>query len=342
MYSDIGVVLCSCDEGINNFIDTDTANSFPAKVIKINYPCFGTGLAHLKTFILENRIKKIIIGGCNPKTHISIFKKSLDLKPNCIEMINLKQGYSNIIELFTSSIKNLSHIEPKEILNIKPIKTVTIIGNDIGALITAKNLASKNIKTILITNYENLIDEVKSNPDIEFFFNPQGWFDLNVKGHIGNYEVTLKTNEIPKIFKTGAFIITTKDTAIGEKLKLKQDENGYFIETKHRLKPLRYLPYGVFVTGEAYKTEDVIEHAYNTASKVFNLVNSQHLLLEPVWVNINKDICRGCGKCAQICEFNAIDMINLDNGLKQAVLNQTRCTGCGVCTTICPSGANYG
>lgn len=43
--------------------------------------------------------------------------------------------------------------------------------------------------------------------------------------------------------------------------------------------------------------------------------------------------CISCGKCAQVCEFNAIAL------LKKPLTFPELCHGCGACTLICPVGA---
>lgn len=43
--------------------------------------------------------------------------------------------------------------------------------------------------------------------------------------------------------------------------------------------------------------------------------------------------CTACGKCAKVCEFNAIAM------LKKPLVFPELCHGCGACTLVCPVGA---
>lgn len=72
-----------------------------------------------------------------------------------------------------------------------------------------------------------------------------------------------------------------------------------------------------------------------------------HLILSP---NIKKktdfsggkqaeivsDKCTGCGKCFELCRFEAISQIEDDN---KYIINTVDCEGCGVCAWFCPEKA---
>jgi NAD-dependent dihydropyrimidine dehydrogenase PreA subunit len=55
------------------------------------------------------------------------------------------------------------------------------------------------------------------------------------------------------------------------------------------------------------------------------------------------DTCLGCGKCAEACPIDAIQMIPIDHPQtkkkKDAIIDTSICLGCGVCTLNCNKGA---
>lgn len=69
-----------------------------------------------------------------------------------------------------------------------------------------------------------------------------------------------------------------------------------------------------------------------------------HLFLQPVRGNerqvtvmlpsFNEDLCDGCGKCANVCLFNALAVTG-----KKVLLFDELCHGCGGCLLVCPKGA---
>ena len=53
---------------------------------------------------------------------------------------------------------------------------------------------------------------------------------------------------------------------------------------------------------------------------------------------VDKNRCRACGTCAEICEFGAPELLDVD-GQVTAWIDPIICVDCGVCAVHCPSGA---
>ena len=50
----------------------------------------------------------------------------------------------------------------------------------------------------------------------------------------------------------------------------------------------------------------------------------------------NKTECFGCEACAQVCNVNAISMIEDDEGFRYPEINISKCVRCGRCKKVCP------
>lgn len=61
--------------------------------------------------------------------------------------------------------------------------------------------------------------------------------------------------------------------------------------------------------------------------------------IERISASVNRDLCRGCGDCTEVCLYSAPRLIDYGNGLFISQIDESQCRGCGVCPSICPSSA---
>ena len=72
-----------------------------------------------------------------------------------------------------------------------------------------------------------------------------------------------------------------------------------------------------------------------------------HVSSEAITAGVNEDLCRGCGKCKEVCEYNAITLeekvMEVEPFCRAPILvakvNDVVCKGCGSCAIACPTGA---
>ena len=55
---------------------------------------------------------------------------------------------------------------------------------------------------------------------------------------------------------------------------------------------------------------------------------------------VNEELCRGCGKCEEVCLYAAPRVsFKKERGALVSSVNEKECKGCGTCVATCPSGA---
>ncbi|KPJ61217.1 MAG: hypothetical protein AMJ46_02625 [Latescibacteria bacterium DG_63] len=128
---------------------------------------------------------------------------------------------------------------------------------------------------------------------------------------------------------------------LSEILRIPTDLHGFYIEPHVKLRPGDFLERGIFVVGSCHSPATVLEctsQAMVAASRVSQFLSAE-IQKSPFVSRIDERVCRGCGRCAEQCRWNAIELETLENGLKLARVDETLCTGCGVCSTVCICGA---
>lgn len=63
------------------------------------------------------------------------------------------------------------------------------------------------------------------------------------------------------------------------------------------------------------------------------------VFIEPMTARVNEELCRGCGKCEEICEYSVPKLQDKGNGVFISKIDASICKGCGVCASVCPSHA---
>jgi heterodisulfide reductase subunit A2 len=125
-----------------------------------------------------------------------------------------------------------------------------------------------------------------------------------------------------------------------EMLGLQLSPDGFFLEAHPKLQPVDAATRGIFYAGCAEGPKDIKEsvtQASAAAARAIRLMHRGEILTEPITSEVIVEHCKSCGKCAEVCPYNAI---TVDVKKKTAaVVNTAACAGCGTCAAECPFGA---
>jgi heterodisulfide reductase subunit A2 len=151
---------------------------------------------------------------------------------------------------------------------------------------------------------------------------------------------------------------------LAQKLKVPVDEYGFFLEAHVKLRPLDFATDGVYLCGSAHwpaHLDEAISQAYGAASRAATILSKDQIQASGIVARVEESLCRGCERCAEVCEFGAIDFVareeagglwqpwlspaqptpdRRDEGAgKVARINPVLCKGCGACAVVCPTSA---
>jgi heterodisulfide reductase subunit A len=125
-----------------------------------------------------------------------------------------------------------------------------------------------------------------------------------------------------------------------EILGLQLTSDGFFLEAHPKLQPVDAATRGIFYAGCAEAPKDIKEsvtQASAAAARAIRLMHEGTITTEPITSEVIPEKCKSCGKCAEVCPYNAI---TVDVKKKTpAIVSTASCAGCGTCAAECPFDA---
>ncbi|MBN2035885.1 MAG: FAD-dependent oxidoreductase [Chitinispirillaceae bacterium] len=129
---------------------------------------------------------------------------------------------------------------------------------------------------------------------------------------------------------------------LGKMLKVPLTAEKFFLEAHMKLRPVDFAVEGVFLAGMAHCPKTVgesITQAEAAASRAATIISKDKYETEATISTVNEDICSGCGTCVEVCEFDALELVETEYDETICRVNEAICKGCGCCAGACPSGA---
>jgi heterodisulfide reductase subunit A len=151
---------------------------------------------------------------------------------------------------------------------------------------------------------------------------------------------------------------------LAQRLKVPVDEYGFFLEAHVKLRPLDFATDGVYLCGSAHwpaHLDEAISQAYGAAARAATILSKDQIRASGVVAQVDEYLCRGCERCADVCEFGSIEFVEVEGGgslldpvpdsdrwtrgggqtssRTVARVNPVLCKGCGACAVVCPTCA---
>jgi len=178
--------------------------------------------------------------------------------------------------------------------------------------------------------------EEKEPPVIEV---DNGYPVVKVKDYLtSKKEIILKADLV--VLVTG-MVARSDSGQVSEKLKIPIGNDKFFNEIHPKLRPVETVINGVYIGGACQGPKNIsesVQSALAGVAKINALLKKGKIALEPIVARVNAEACLWCGKCAEVCEYDAIKPLEM-NGKMVAEVNVATCKGCGICAPVCPSDA---
>ncbi|MHA1310144.1 MAG: FAD-dependent oxidoreductase [Candidatus Helarchaeota archaeon] len=123
----------------------------------------------------------------------------------------------------------------------------------------------------------------------------------------------------------------------------------FFLEAHVKLRPLDFATDGVFLCGAAQwpkSIEECVSQASGAAARACQLLARGKIITVGTTMIIDEAKCIGCGRCAEVCPYSAIERYIVEKTFENVILQeeksriiQAMCKGCGTCSVECPVDA---
>jgi heterodisulfide reductase subunit A len=247
----IGVFVCHCGINIGGVINVpevvEYAKTLPNVVYaEANlYTCSQDTQKLIKDKIIDNRLNRVVVASCTPRTHEPLFKETIQesgLNPYLFEMTNIRdqcswvhmhqpqQATEKAKDLVRSVVAKTKLLKPleKPLIDVTPVGLV--IGGGVSGMTAALGLASQGFEVHLVERekelgghlrtiryllggkeepkkrLEEMIENVMSNEKIHVYTSAEV---VDVYGFVGNFKSKIMQHDNEKEIKHGIVIVAT-------------------------------------------------------------------------------------------------------------------------------------
>jgi heterodisulfide reductase subunit A len=173
----VGVFVCHCGSNIAGVVDVkqlvEFAKTLPDVVYSSNqmFSCAGNTQSEIEGAIRQEKINRVVVAACSPKTHESIFRGVMiraGLNPYLLEMSNIRNMDSWVhkfdkeaatikaMDMVSMAVQKARRLEPLEISHLPLTQTALVIGGGIAGMTAATTLARQGFQTHLLEKNDHL------------------------------------------------------------------------------------------------------------------------------------------------------------------------------------------
>ena len=165
-----------------------------------------------------------------------------------------------------------------------------------------------------------------------------GALEVIVVDHVLRRPIILK----PDFVTLASAIETQGADALGQMFKVPLSQDKFFLEVHMKLRPVDFATDGIFVCGLAHYPKPIdesIAQAQAAAARASTILSQKSIEVEGVVSSVDEALCRGCGKCVEVCPYGAPQLVQIAEGVSVSRIQEALCKGCGACAVACPTGA---
>jgi heterodisulfide reductase subunit A len=246
----IGVFVCFCGSNIGGVVNVPEVSDYAATLDNVVftdtnlYSCAQNTQELISEKIKENRLNRVVVAACTPRTHEPLFQETLKnaaLNRCLFEMANIRDHcswvHSHLPEEATEKAKDQVRMAVSKARLLRPLPEQTlpvspkamVIGGGVSGMTAALSIAGQGFECFLVERSSNLGGNLK---EIRFTLNGEDPGQLlndmkeeimshdlidvytdaiveEVSGYVGNFTTTVRTREGLKNCHHGVIVVAT-------------------------------------------------------------------------------------------------------------------------------------
>jgi NADPH-dependent glutamate synthase beta subunit-like oxidoreductase len=373
----IGVFVCRCNDslgwldGMSSYLEQLPAtNPDIVHTEMLISACVQEGSSAIVRAVREKAITRIVLASCVccPLNFVcsactdqrSRLKNNLfhgtGISRSMVETCNMRGEILRLVksqpELALQRFKGLLDRSIKRTLTLKPLLAVdrnynfaaAIIGNSQATMSSALTLAETDHEVFRFGTAEQPLKDLVQHPNIHNF---PDWNVKGISGTIGDFQILIEADGHSQVLRAGTVILGEKarrriaythqeglPSSTVEPLVQKRDVTGI---------PFAYpcatsVP-GLFLAEPPDINVSKLKKGAAAAVMVAAAMPRGPRQSKGFTASIDEKLCRGCGRCANVCLYHAVTLQPNEVGGWHAHIDEALCKGCGNCLSVCPTGA---
>ncbi len=173
----IGVIVCHCGINIAGVVDVEAVRDFAKGLPHVVYAedtlfaCSQDAQQRLKEIIIQERLNRVVVASCSPRTHEPLFRQTLreaGLNPYLFEMANIrdqcswvhmadKEGATEKAKaLVRAAVESAALLEPLKRERLPVRKRALVVGGGLAGMTAALGFAEQGFEVFLVERESSL------------------------------------------------------------------------------------------------------------------------------------------------------------------------------------------
>ncbi|MCD4718104.1 MAG: FAD-dependent oxidoreductase, partial [Desulfobacterales bacterium] len=372
----VGVFVCRCNDSLgwlepmDRYVEslTDQQDIVHAEVMPS--ACVPAGSANILRAIRDKGITRVVLASCvccpldfvcsactdqRSRLKEALFRGT-GVSRSMVETCNLrgevlrflKHDESTAMSRFTGLIERSILRAKKLRLLPSPVRTynftTAVIGESEATANSALTLAEAGLEVFIFGTSGKPVPERLVHPNIHCFMDSSV---KGVSGALGDFQIYTESDGFSQVLQVGSVIIGERHRRMIPYIH-QEGLPGITVASSMQKRGIPGIPFlypgatsiaGLFLANPP--GVHISDRKKGSAAAVLaaSIMPRGPRQSRGFTVVVDEEMCRGCGRCMQVCPYHAITFHKNAVGGWCAAVDEALCKGCGNCISVCPSNA---